>query len=196
MADLLYPRNEKYILRTIIAVSVVVPLLVAALLFTPMKLGLPLELVTRLPFVNALINSATSVLLILALLAVRKKKNRLHSQLMLSAMGLGTVFLVSYVLYHASVPSVVYGDANGDGLRDAAELAAVGGGLYAYLAILLTHIVLAAIVLPFVLMAAFFALQDKVILHRKVVKVAYPLWLYVSISGVVVYLMISPYYPF
>jgi putative membrane protein len=196
MSELLYQRNEKGMLRAIIAVSVAVPLLVVVLLFTPMKLALPMELVARLPFVNAIINSLTALLLVLALLAVRRKNVNLHRQLMLGAMGLGALFLVSYVLYHASVPSVKYGDINGDGLRDAAELAAVGGGLYIYMGVLLTHILFAAIVLPFVLMAAFFALQDKIALHRKVVKFAYPLWLYVSISGVLVYWMIHPYYQF
>lgn len=196
MAELLYPKNEKAILRTIIAVSVVVPVLVGVLIFSPIKLSLPVELVRNLPLLNAVINSITAVLLIMALVAVRKKNILRHRQLMLGAMGLGALFLVSYVIYHASVPSALYGDINGDGVRDATESAAIGKGLYAYLALLLTHIVFAAVVLPFVLMAAFFGLQDKLALHRKVVKWAYPMWLFVSISGVLVYIMIKPYYHF
>lgn len=196
MAELLYPKNEKAILRTIIAVSVAVPLLVGILLFSPFKLSLPVQLVMYLPAVNALINSITAVLLVLALFAIRKKNIVQHRQLMLAAMALGAFFLVFYVIYHASVPSAVYGDINGDGIRDVAEKASLGTGLYAYMVLLLTHIVFAAVVLPFVLMAAFFGLQDKGALHRKVVKWAYPMWLFVSISGVVVYFMIKPYYHF
>lgn len=196
MAELLYNKNEKQLLRTIVVVSVAVPVLVFAMLFSPLKIALPLDLVKNLPFVNALLNSATAVLLVLALLAVRKKNFVKHRQLMLGAMGLGALFLVSYVLYHASVPSTVYGDVNGDKVRDAAEQAALGYSLYAYSFVLLTHILLAAIVLPFVLMAALFGLQDKRALHQKVVKWAFPMWLYVSISGVVVYMMIKSYYIF
>ncbi len=196
MAELVYKKNEKLLLRTIIVVSVAVPLLVAILLFSPIKVDLPLELVRHIPLTNAVINSITSLLLILALVAIRKKYITRHRQLMLSAMVLGTLFLVFYVIYHASVPSAVYGDVSGDGIRDAAENAALGSGLYVYLVLLLLHIVFAAIVLPFVLMAAFFGLQDKLNQHRKVVKWAYPMWLFVSISGVLVYLMISPYYQF
>ena len=196
MAELLYSRNEKQILRTIIVVSVVVPLLVFAMLFSPFKLSLPLDLVRHLPLFNAVINSLTALLLILALVAVRKKNYSLHRQLMLSAMALGALFLVAYVMYHASVPSTKFGDVNGDKIRDAAEQAALGYSLYSYTFILLTHIVLAAIVLPFVLMAALFGLQDKQSLHRKVVKWAFPMWLYVSLTGVIVYLMIRPYYLF
>ena len=196
MAELAYSRNEKNLLRSIIAVSVLVPLLVAVLLFSPLKVNLPLDWVINLPFVNAIINSLTAILLVLALFAVRQKNIVRHRQLMLSAMVLGTLFLVSYVLYHASVPSAVFGDLNGDGVRDAVEKAVAGNTLYAYLVLLLTHIVFAAVVLPFVLMAAFFALKDKIALHRKVVKWAYPMWLFVSISGVLVFLMIRPYYHF
>ena len=196
MAELIYPKNEKNLLRGIIAVSIAVPLVVALLLFSPFKVNLPLELVRHFPTAIAAINSITAVLLVAALYAVRKRNINLHRQLMLSGMALGTLFLVLYVVYHASVPSAVFGDANADGVRDAAEMAAVGNGLYVYLFVLLTHIVIAAVVLPFVLMAAFFALKDKVQLHRKVVKWAYPMWLFVSISGVVVYFMIRPYYNF
>lgn len=196
MAELAYKKHEKLLLRIIVAVSIIVPLLVSVLLFSPLKIELPLGFVKHLPTVNAVLNSTTAVLLILALLAIKKNNVARHKQLMLTAMGLGTLFLVFYVVYHASVPSAVYGDVNGDGLRDAAEKAAIGNGLYLYLVLLLLHIVFAAVVLPFVLMAAFYGIQDKLARHRKVVKWAYPMWLFVSISGVLVYMMISPYYRF
>ncbi|AHM63644.1 hypothetical protein D770_27005 [Flammeovirgaceae bacterium 311] len=196
MAELIYPRNEKNLLRGIIAVSVAVPLVVAFLLFSPFKVNLPVELVQHFPTVIATLNSFTAVLLVAALVAVRKRNIKLHRQLMLGAMALGALFLVFYVLYHASVPSTKFGDVNGDYVRDAAEQAAVGYSLYVYTFVLLTHIVFAAVVLPFVLMAAYFALKDNIRLHQKVVKWAYPMWLFVSISGVMVYFMIRPYYQF
>ncbi|MBW3545511.1 MAG: DUF420 domain-containing protein [Bacteroidetes bacterium] len=196
MTELVYNKNEKLLLRIIIAVSIIVPLLVSVLLFSPVKIDLPVSFVRHLPTVNAVLNSTTAVLLILALRAIRKNNIIRHKQLMLSAMVLGMLFLVFYVVYHSSMPSAVYGDINGDGLRDATEKAAIGNGLYFYLVLLLSHIVFAAVVLPFVLMAAFYGIQDKLSKHRKVVKWAYPMWLFVSISGVLVYLMISPYYGF
>ena len=101
---------------------------------------------------------------------------------MISAFVLGTLFLVSYVIYHSSVPSTSYG---GEGMVK---------GIYYFF--LLTHILLAAVVVPLVLTALYFAIKQQFDRHKRIVKWAYPIWLYVSITGVVVYLMISPYYSF
>ena len=102
--------------------------------------------------------------------------------MMVSAFVLGALFLVSYVLYHGSAPSTSFG---GEGwIRS----------LYYF--VLLTHIILAAVVVPLVLVALYFALSDRIVQHKKLVKYAYPIWLYVSITGVLVYLMIRPYYAF
>lgn len=194
MTEFTYEKNNKQILRAITVVSVVVPVLVAVLLFLPFKFDLPAGLVRSLPHLNAVINSLTSILLIAALVFVKQGKIGLHKKTMFAALGLGALFLVSYVLYHSSAPSTKYGDVNGDMLIDAAEKAAIASSSAFYYIVLLSHIVLAAVVLPFVLLAVFAALTNKVSRHKKIVRWAYPIWLYVSVTGVLVYWMISPYY--
>lgn len=184
--------NKSY-LRLIIAVSVIVPVLVAVLLFTPLKLELS-GWVKFLPTLNATLNSTTSVLLILALVAIKAKKIELHRNLMLASLTLGALFLVSYVIYHGTTDSTVFGDINHDGVLDAEESAAVGSSRTIYLSVLLSHIAFSIVVVPFVLMAFYYALSDQVVRHRKIVKFTYPIWLYVSVTGVIVYLMIRPFY--
>ena len=143
---------------------------------------------------NAVINSLTAVLLIAALIAIKKKNIRLHRTLMLSALVLGTLFLVSYVIYHASTTSTVFGDVDHDGVLSSAEKAELGSMRGIYLFTLLSHIGLSIVVVPFVLLAFYYALSNQISRHQKIVKYTFPVWLYVSITGVLVYLMISPYY--
>ena len=144
--------------------------------------------------INAFINSTVSVLLILALVAVRKKQYLRHRNMMTAAILLSVLFLVSYIAHHLLAGETKFGDSNGDGVLDAAELAAAGGWRTVYYIILPTHIVLAAIVLPFILFTAYRALTGEFDRHKKLARYSWPLWLYVSISGVLVYLFISPYY--
>ncbi|MFP4089721.1 MAG: DUF420 domain-containing protein [Cyclobacteriaceae bacterium] len=186
--------KEKSYLKLIWVLSLVVPLLVAVLLFMPTKLDLGGDWVKWLPHFNAVINSATSLALIAGLVYIKQKKIKQHRNSMMAAFVLGGLFLISYVIYHSTSESTVFGDINGNGLLEASESAAIGSQRIVYLVILLSHIVLAAIVLPFVLLALYYALANKIERHRKVVRFAYPIWLYVSVSGVIVYLMISPYY--
>lgn len=194
MNQLVYQKNNKQILRIITIISIAVPLLVVVLLFLPYKFSLPREVVRLLPQLNAFFNTLTSFLLIGALIAVKKGKIVLHKKMMLAAVGLGALFLISYVTYHASAPSTKYGDVNGDMVVDAVEKAAIASSSGIYYFVLLSHILLAAIVLPFVLMAVYFGLSGKLAGHKKIVRWAFPIWLYVSVTGVVVYLMISPFY--
>ncbi len=184
--------NKSY-LRLIVIISVAVPALVAVLLFTPIKLELS-GWVKFLPTLNAVLNSTTSVLLILAFLAIRFKKIKWHRNLMLTSLSLGALFLVSYVIYHGTTESTVFGDVDHNGVLSAEEMEAVGDSRMIYLIVLLSHIGLSIVVVPFVLIAFYYALSDQISSHRKIVKYTYPIWLYVSITGVVVYLMISPYY--
>jgi putative membrane protein len=166
----------------ITVVSVAIPLVVAILLYAPFTVDLGSEFVYFLPHLNAVINSSTSVLLIAALLFIKAKNISLHKASMNSAFVLGAIFLVSYVLYHASTESTSFG---GEGwIRPV------------YYALLISHILLAAVVVPFVLFAITYAWQGKFDKHKKVVKWAYPIWLYVSVTGVIVYFMIRPYYQF
>lgn len=182
-------------LRIIIAtICVIVPSLVAFLFFLPEDLKNWGINTSFLPVLNAIVNSITSVLLIAALFAVKSKNITLHKNIMFVCLGLGAVFLVSYVVYHATTASVLFGDMNHDGVRDESELQTLGLSLKIYQFVLLSHILLSIIVLPFVLFAVYFALLDKISNHKKIVRFAFPIWLYISITGVVVYLMISPYY--
>ena len=104
------------------------------------------------------------------------------------------LFLVSYIIYHATSESTIFGDSNGNGILEMEEADQIGPLRKIYLAILFSHILLAAVVVPFVLFAFYFALTDRFEKHKKTVRFTLPVWLYVSVTGVVVYLMISPYY--
>lgn len=194
MTQLTYSKNDRFLLRAIMVVSVAVPLLVALLMVMPFKFSLPKEVVMVLPVLNAAINSLTSILLIAGLVFILQRKVEWHKRSMLGAMALGGLFLISYVIYHSAAPSTKYGDLNGDKLVDVAEKAAIATTAGVYYFVLISHIILAAIVLPFVLLAVYYALQGRMERHVNIVRWAFPIWLYVSVSGVVVYFMISPYY--
>jgi putative membrane protein len=188
------PKNDSKYLVTIGVLSVAIPVVVAILLFIPQtgKLG-DLD-VSFLPFLNAILNSSTALLLVVGYFFIKKRNINLHRTLMLSAFALSSVFLVSYVIYHFQAPSTRFGDINGDGIVDAVEIAQAGFMRTAYLVLLLTHIVTAAIIVPFVLLSIYFGITNQVARHQKISKWTFPLWLYVAVTGVVVYLMISPYY--
>lgn len=186
--------NENRYLTIIGILSVVIPVAVAALLFSPTKLQLEGGWVEFLPHMNGMINTATSLALIAGLVFIKQKKIKYHKSAMLIAFTLGALFLISYIIYHSSADSTVFGDVDGNGVLDAAEASQIGNARLVYLGILISHIILAAVVVPFVLLALYFALSDKIAKHKKIVRYAYPIWLYVSVTGVIVYLMISPYY--
>lgn len=173
--------------------SVVVPLLVAILFFTT-KTELDAAWLHMLPAVNATLNGTTAIILLLAFYSIKNKNEKRHEKLMKTAFVLGALFLISYVLYHATVPSTKYGDLNGDGILQTSELAAAGTMRSVYLGLLLSHILTAVVALPLILTAFVYALNNKRDKHRKIVKFTFPIWLYVSITGVLVYLMINPYY--
>ncbi|MBL7720389.1 MAG: DUF420 domain-containing protein [Chitinophagaceae bacterium] len=144
--------------------------------------------------INAVINSMVAVLLLAALVAVKSRKYQLHKQLMLAAMVLSILFLVSYICHHLLAGETRFGDVNHDGLVDEMEKAAVSGSRMIYYIILGTHIPLAGIILPFILFSAYRALTGEFDKHKKLVRITWPVWFYVAVTGVVVYLMISPYY--
>lgn len=130
--------------------------------------------------INACINSMVSVLLVLAFVAVRRRKYLLHRNLMYGAIILSILFLKSYIMHHLFAGDTKFG---GEGTIR-----------YIYYFILITHIILAGIILPFILFTAYRSLTGEYTAHRKLARYTFPLWLYVSITGVLVYLMISPYY--
>lgn len=157
------------------------------------KVSLPFD-VHVFALINAIINSLVTVLLVAGLLTVKNKNYGLHKKIMLFAMALSVLFLLSYICHHLFAGEAVYGDTDGvKGLSDA-ENAAVGSMRKVYLAILITHIPLAGLALPFILFAAYRALTGDYEKHKKIVRIIYPVWLYVAITGVIIYFMISPYY--
>jgi putative membrane protein len=143
---------------------------------------------------NAVINSCVAVLLVAALLTVKRKHYRLHRSLMLTAMVLSILFLVSYICHHLLAGETRFGDSNHDGLVSEAEKAEVGSLRTVYYILLGTHIPLAGIILPFILFSAYRALIGEYAKHKKLVRFTWPVWFYVAVTGVIIYLMICPYY--
>jgi putative membrane protein len=164
----------------IIVLSVAIPVVVALLIFFPQTGKLGDYDVSFLPHLNGILNTATSLCLIAGFIFIKNRNESMHRVMMMSAFLLSSIFLVSYVVYHFQAEPTRFG---GEGLVK-----------YIYYFILLTHILLAAIVVPFVLFSIYYALTDQRIKHKKIVKWTFPIWTYVAITGVVVYLMISPYY--
>ncbi|MCB0464171.1 MAG: DUF420 domain-containing protein [Aequorivita sp.] len=157
--------------------SIAIPLAVAALF----SVKIPgVERLGFLPPIYAAINAITAVLLITAVYKIRKGNQKAHERLMKTAIGCSVLFLILYIVYHITSESTVYG---GEGILK-----------YVYYFILLTHILLSIIVIPFVLITYVRAISGQFYMHRKIARITYPLWLYVAVSGVIVYLMISPYY--
>ena len=179
MLEPILPKNDRRARILILAVSVVVFIAIVILgrVQVPLGPGFDPHIFAR---INAIINSCVSVLLIAALVAVKNKRYFLHRRLMLTAMALSVLFLMSYVCHHLFAGDTKFG---GEGTIR-----------YVYFFILITHILLAAIILPFILFTSYRAMIAEWPRHRKLARITWPIWLYVSVSGVLVYLFISPYY--
>lgn len=148
-----------------------------------------------LPPFHASVNALTAIVLVLAFYFIKQKNIEAHRKAIYVAMGLSVLFLLSYVAYHFTSPEIKFGDTNLDGLVDAAEAAAVGGSRTFYLILLITHITLAGLILPFILFTFIRAYTGQIERHRKMAKWVFPLWLYVAITGPICYYMLMPYYP-
>jgi len=186
-------KNDKKAYWLIIIFSVVVFTLVAAL--GNFKLSIHSNFDVHIfAKINAVINTAVALLLIAGLIAIKNRKYRLHRNIMISAMLLSILFLVSYIAHHLLAGEARFGDLNHDGLLSGEEKLQAGGLRVFYLLLLSTHILLAAIILPFILFTAYRALTSDWPAHKKLAKYTWPLWLYVAVTGPVVYILISPYY--
>ena len=173
--------KEKKYNKWIIVLSIVIPIAVAALFGANLReLGFDVEPLTFLPSIYATINGLTAIILILAVVAIKNKNRKRHENLMKFAIALSVVFLVLYVAYHMTSDSTKFGGE--------------GAIKYVYYFILFTHIVLSVIIIPFVLITYVRAITNNFEKHKKIAKITFPIWLYVAVTGVVVYLMISPYY--
>lgn len=148
-----------------------------------------------LPPIHATLNALTAVALVAAFVFIKQKQIARHKAAIYAAMGLSVLFLLSYVVYHFTSVEVRYGDANHDGIVDAAERAAVASTRPIYLLLLATHVILAGVILPFILFTFNRAFTGQYARHRAMARWVFPLWLYVAVSGPLCYLMLRPYYP-
>jgi putative membrane protein len=180
---------------SIIAVSIIIPIAVAVLFTVKLKdFGINVEPLSFLPPIYASINALTALLLIMGVLAIKNGNRKVHERMMTLAIACSVVFLVMYVAYHMTADSTKFGDINADGLLDETEKINAGAMRLVYFFILISHIILSIIIIPLVLFTYVRALAERFDKHKKLAKITFPIWLYVAITGVVVYLMISPYY--
>ena len=179
----------------IIFVSILIPVIVAVLFSVKLKdFGIHVEPLSFLPPIYASINGLTALLLIMGVMAIKNGNQKVHERFMTTAIACSVVFLVMYVAYHMTTDSTVYGDIDGNKILDETEKTNAGWMRDVYLFILLTHILLSVAIIPLVLITYVRALAMRFDRHKKIAKITFPLWLYVAVTGVVVYLMISPYY--
>ncbi len=169
--------KEKKFNRGITIISILIPLVVAILFGVKIPDAEPLGF---LPPLYAFINGLTAVLLVIAVWAIKTGKRRLHQNLMGSCIGLSALFLLMYVAYHMTSESTPYGGE--------------GGWRYVYYVILISHILLSVVIIPLVLKTYAKAYLKQFESHRKLAKITFPIWLYVAVTGVIVYVMIAPYY--
>lgn len=187
-------KNDKLAKWLITIVSVVIFLVVASLSKIPPPESPFSFNIHVFAFINSMINSAVSVLLVAGLITAKRRSFVWHKRIMLVAIVLSVLFLVFYIGHHLFAGDTRFGDIDHDNVLSTAEAAAVGSMRYVYYFILATHIVLAAVILPFILFTAYRALTGEYTRHRKIARYTWPLWFYIAITGVIVYWMISPYY--
>ncbi|MBB6612181.1 DUF420 domain-containing protein [Pontibacter sp. Tf4] len=172
--------RDKRVLFLIAILSIVIPVTVAVLFYFDKATANTTVDVSFQPPLHAILNSLTAIALVVGYINVKKGNVRVHRGAMLTAFGLSAIFLVSYVTYHFLGERTIYG---GDGVLK-----------YIYYFVLLTHIVLAVVIVPLVLLSVYFGISNQLARHRRISKWTFPIWLYVAITGVLVYLLISPYY--
>lgn len=175
--------SDRTFFYVVLGISLVVPAVVVALKVLPEQYRPNAAFAVHLPALNAMLNSLVSVALLSGYITIRVWKNKaVHQVFMLGAFMLSAMFLMSYVIYHSVMPSTPYCQ---EGIMKTV-----------YLSVLISHIALAAVILPLVLYTIYYSTSGKFDKHKKLARWTFPLWLYVSVTGVVVYVLISPCYPF
>lgn len=172
--------KDKNLTIPVILISIIIPLGIAFLFFVPgekIHLGFNIEV---LPLIEALLNFTTFILLLTSFYFIKKGNVKAHKTCNLIAVGLSVLFLICYLIFHFASEQAHYGGT--------------GAIRYVYFFILITHIVLSAVIVPLVLITLIRALKKNFVMHKKIARVTWPLWLYVTLSGVVVYIMMAPYY--
>ncbi|MCK8481952.1 DUF420 domain-containing protein [Psychroserpens algicola] len=177
MSSIENPSEEKKYNKWIVILSIAIPVVVAVLFTVKIPNVEPLSF---LPPIYATINAITALVLAIALWAIKQRKQKLHENLMKFAITLSVAFLAMYVAYHMTSDSTKFGGE--------------GAIKYVYYFVLLTHILLSIVIIPFVLITYVRAITNNFERHKKIARITFPLWLYVAITGVIVYIMISPYY--
>ncbi|HEY4651408.1 MAG TPA: DUF420 domain-containing protein [Pontibacter sp.] len=172
--------RDRRMMFLIALLSVLIPVVVAALFFLDKSTARTSIDVSFQPPLHAILNSLTAIALVIGYINVKRGNVRVHRAAMLTAFGLSAIFLVSYVTYHFLGERTIYG---GEGALK-----------YIYYFVLLTHIVLAVVIVPLVLLSVYFGITDQLARHRRISRWTFPIWLYVAVTGVLVYLLISPYY--
>lgn len=173
-------KTDKVMVPAILGISVIVPVLVLILMYLPERYDLLGAGFRDFPLFHAILNFSTAIFLILGYFAVRVRELVWHRYLMISAFFLSAIFLISYVISKISLEPVPFGGE--------------GAIRYLYFFILITHILLSAIIVPLVLFTMYRGLTGEVEKHRKIARYTYPIWLYVAVTGVLVYLFMAPYY--
>ena len=189
----LITKNEKKSNWLIWTFSFIVFTLVVALDRVQVNVKLPFD-ANIFALFNALINSIIAVLLIIGVIAIQQKKVKIHKRLMLTALTLSILFLFSYLLHKIFTGETLFGDFNHDGHLSSDEITKIGSIRRLYLTILISHIILAALILPFVLFTAYRALTGDYERHKRLARITFPIWLYVAITGPIIYWMIAPFY--
>jgi putative membrane protein len=172
---------EQKFSKFIVVVSILIPVVVAILFSVKLKdFGIQVEPFSFLPPIYATTNGITAIVLLFAVKAIKSGNRKLHEKLMTTAIALSVLFLVMYVAYHMTADSTKFGGE--------------GAIRYVYYFLLISHILLSIAVIPLVLITYVRALAERFDRHKKIAKITFPIWLYVAVTGVIVYLMIAPYY--
>lgn len=177
--------EERKILNFIYVVSIVIPIAVGLLMIMPAEWKVSIGMaedtaISNLPLMHAVLNGLTFLFLVLAFVAIKNKKIEIHRILMITALTLSSLFLISYVIYHTTHPS--------------AKFLGEGSIRYVYFFILISHIILSVPVIPLALLSIWRGWTNDIVKHKKITKFSFPIWLYVSFTGVLVYLFMQPYY--
>ena len=188
--ELLNKQNDKTVFKIVLSISALICVVVVVLnqKLIPVPNSFP-HFIYKLPMLNAFLNGSCSILLIASLWAIKKRNFELHKKLNLTAFLLSSLFLLSYVTAHYFIPDTIFGDVNHNHVLEINEMQMVSGIRAIYLVILLSHIFL-----PLILLSFYYALKDDRVKHKKITRFSYPIWLYVTVTGVIVYSMIAPYY--
>lgn len=187
--------NKNVALLTIVVISIVVPSLIGVFMFSSFKISADYPWLKDIPAFNAIINTLTAIFLVMGKRLARQGEVLWHKFFMSFALILGIIFVLAYSLYHSTSVSAIFGDTNLNGILEHGEEVRIGNLRFFYLAVLLSHIGMSFVVIPFVLFAYYYAIAGNIEKHKSTVKYTWPIWLYVSVTGVMVYLLASPYYP-